>query len=176
MFNGLKIKLRRVKYYKYFKSWDIKIGKNFIMKGGRGKNKIGKNFCIADNCVFEAFEPTGVFTVGDYCYLAYGVICSVKQKISIGNHVWIGEYTSLRDTTHTHSIHATLGSLPDKGSTIIIGNNVWIGRGCMILEGTEIRDNVIVGANSVVKGKLEANSLYAGTPAKLIKKLVDWIY
>jgi len=49
---------------------------------------------------------------------------------------------------------------------IVIGNNVFIGANCSILPGTTIRDNVIVGAGSVVKGTLPSNAIYAGVPCK----------
>ena len=51
---------------------------------------------------------------------------------------------------------------------ILIRNNVFIGFGAVILQGTEISDNVIIGSGSVVKGKIESNSVYAGVPAKFI--------
>jgi maltose O-acetyltransferase len=55
---------------------------------------------------------------------------------------------------------------------IKIGNNVWIGKNCLIFPGSKIEDNVVIGANSIVKGNCEANSLYVGNPAYLKKKLI----
>lgn len=49
-----------------------------------------------------------------------------------------------------------------------IGNNVFIGVNTTVLPNTTIEDNVIIGAGSVVKGVCEANSVYAGLPAKKI--------
>jgi acetyltransferase-like isoleucine patch superfamily enzyme len=84
----------------------------------------------------------------------------------------IGEYTSIRDTTHTYTDPSLpYCSQPDTSAEIIIGNNVWIGRGCIIFPGTVIEDGVIIGANSVVKGHLQAYSLFAGSPAKFLKVL-----
>ena len=37
-----------------------------------------------------------------------------------------------------------------------------------ILRNTTVGDNVIIGANSLVKGEIESNSVYAGCPAKRI--------
>jgi acetyltransferase-like isoleucine patch superfamily enzyme len=54
---------------------------------------------------------------------------------------------------------------------ISIGNNVWIGINVTIVGPVNVGDNVIIGANSLVLGDLESNSVYAGTPAKLIRKL-----
>ena len=47
-----------------------------------------------------------------------------------------------------------------------IGNNVFSGMYAIILKGTTIGDNVIIGAGSVVNGRVESNSVYAGVPAK----------
>ena len=52
----------------------------------------------------------------------------------------------------------------------IIGNNVFIGWGATILGGSKIGDNTIIGANSVVSGKIKGNSVYAGNPARFIKE------
>lgn len=47
---------------------------------------------------------------------------------------------------------------------MIIGNNVFIGANTTILPGSEIGDNCIVGAGSVVRGKLETGYVYSGNP------------
>lgn len=59
---------------------------------------------------------------------------------------------------------------------IVIGNNVFLGYGTVILPGTIIGDNVIVGAYSVVKGELISDSVYAGIPAKYICSLDEYTY
>lgn len=63
----------------------------------------------------------------------------------------------------------------DLFNPILIGNNVFIGFGATILPGTEICDNVIIGAGSIVKGKLKANSVYAGIPAKFICTIDEYL-
>jgi acetyltransferase-like isoleucine patch superfamily enzyme len=54
-----------------------------------------------------------------------------------------------------------------------LGNRVTIGADTMVLPGTVIEDNVIVGANSVVPkdSHLEGNAIYAGIPVKKIKSM-----
>jgi len=63
----------------------------------------------------------------------------------------------------------------DSFSGITIGNNVFVGYGTVILPGTVMDDNIIVGAGSIVKGILECNSVYAGVPAKRICSLDEYI-
>ena len=57
---------------------------------------------------------------------------------------------------------------------VTIGNNVFIGWGATVLPGTTIGDNVIIGAQAVVKGRIEANSVYAGNPAKRITSVEEF--
>lgn len=75
--------------------------------------------------------------------------------------------------THDGSLHV-LRNLFDECKNkdliqkIIIGNNVFIGLNAIILPGSIIEDNTIIGAGSLVKGHLRKNSVYAGVPAKFI--------
>ena len=41
----------------------------------------------------------------------------------------------------------------------------------VVLPGTVVEDNVIVGAGSVIRGRLEHNSVYIGNPAQKIKSI-----
>ncbi len=52
---------------------------------------------------------------------------------------------------------------------VIIGKNVWVGENVTILPGSHIGDNVIIGANSVVKGNVPPNTIVVGVPAKVVK-------
>ena len=46
-----------------------------------------------------------------------------------------------------------------KSADIIIGKNCWIGANTIILKGTRIGDNSIIGAGSVVRGEIPNGSL-----------------
>jgi acetyltransferase-like isoleucine patch superfamily enzyme len=152
----------------YFKSNNLQIGKNVSLIGIGTKVKIGKDINIYNNCVFE-FGSNSQLLIGDSVIFSYGCVLCVNKSIIIGNNVQIGEYTSIRDTTHDYSeFGVPMKYNKDISSDIIIGNNVWIGRGCIIMPGSVIEDGVVIGANSVVKGNINAESIYAGTPARFI--------
>ena len=51
-----------------------------------------------------------------------------------------------------------------------VGNNVVIGSNSTILP-VKIGNNIVVGAGSVVTKNLKTKGIYAGNPAKLIRKL-----
>ncbi|MDY6822420.1 MAG: acyltransferase [Thermodesulfobacteriota bacterium] len=55
--------------------------------------------------------------------------------------------------------------------TIRIGENVFIGVNTVVMPDVTIGENSIVGAGSVVTKSIPAGFLYAGNPAKEIKKL-----
>lgn len=95
--------------------------------------------------------------------------------LKIGNNVKIVGSEIL---THDYSwsvIKGVNGEILGNQKQVIIGNNVFIGHGSVVLCGTVIEDNVIVGANSVVSGRLISNSVYAGSPAKKIMSLDSYI-
>lgn len=89
--------------------------------------------------------------------------------ITIGSNCCLSCATLL---AHDYSWYTLLGScqdiLPDSGGEIIIGDNCFIGYQALILKGTTIGDNVIIGARSVVKGFIPSNTVWAGVPARQI--------
>jgi acetyltransferase-like isoleucine patch superfamily enzyme len=58
---------------------------------------------------------------------------------------------------------------------IIAGNNIFVGYGAILLPGTVIGDNVIIGAGSLVRGTLESDSVYSGVPVKYICSIEEYL-
>ena len=57
-------------------------------------------------------------------------------------------------------------------SPVTIGENVWIGSNATILPGVTIGDNSVVAAGAVVNRNVPEDSIVAGVPAKIVKKLI----
>lgn len=97
--------------------------------------------------------------------------------LTVGSNVVITGPASI--LTHDYGVFVANqlsgGKLYGKQQSVTIGNNVFIGWGGVILPGTVIGDNVIVGAYAVVSGKAESNSVYAGNPAKRICSIEEFI-
>ena len=53
---------------------------------------------------------------------------------------------------------------------IVIGEGCFLGANSIILKGTTLGKNVIVGAGSVVCGSFPDNVIIAGNPAKIVKE------
>lgn len=108
-------------------------------------------------------------TTGDYIHI--GCI----DKVIIGNGCLIADRVFITDHFHGEvsgvDLSKPLRNRPLSGKPVIIGNNVWLGESVSIMPGVTLGDNVIVGANSVVTHSFPANSVIAGCPARLIKRL-----
>ena len=100
---------------------------------------------------------------------------SKSKKIKIGKDCMFSYNLEIR-VSDAHLIYdiktKEILNLP---KDIEIGDHVWIAAGVKVLKGTKIPDNCIVGANSIVtKAFKDENSIIAGTPAKIIKRGVNW--
>lgn len=49
-----------------------------------------------------------------------------------------------------------------------IGSHCWIGKNAIVLAGAEIGENCVIGAGSVVHGRIPPNSIAAGNPARIV--------
>lgn len=54
-----------------------------------------------------------------------------------------------------------------------IGNDVWIGGNCLIKGGVHISDGAVIGMGSVVTHDIGPYEIWAGNPAKMIRKRFD---
>lgn len=57
---------------------------------------------------------------------------------------------------------------------IRIGNHVWIGSRATILKGVSIGDGAIIASGAVVSRDVEAGSIVAGNPARVVKEHAQW--
>ncbi len=128
---------------------------------------IGGHTSIGDRCYFTGNK----FEMGSGTYINYGCTLDCRDAyIVIGKKVGIGCNMKLISTSHKYSdSQKRAGSLICKD--ILIGDDCWIGGGVIICPGVSVGVGTVIAAGSVVINDLEANGLYAGNPAKLVKKL-----
>lgn len=97
------------------------------------------------------------------------------RKIVIGEDCMFsaGIYIS---TSDFHSVvDVNTGERQNSPKDVVIGNHVWLAHGVSILKGADIADHVVVGKSSIVVGKLDQPySVYAGSPARMVKTGVTW--
>ena len=93
--------------------------------------------------------------------------------ISIGNDCLIAQQVSLIASTHTVRAGAIYHELGwDEAKTgVTIGDNAWIGCGVTVLPGCTIGHGAVIGAGSVVTKDVPAGTVWAGVPAKPLRKI-----
>lgn len=102
------------------------------------------------------------------------VIAAESKNIFIGNHCLFSFGIFIR-TSDAHLIYDLEGEERINFSKdVIIGNHVWIAQQALILKGTIIKNGCIIGARSVLCKETEQSSIYAGSPARLIKSNIFW--
>lgn len=135
--------------------------------GVRPYNYIVSKWC---SCKISQRQPGAIIKVGQRTRLN-GVCISAQQKVIIGDDCQIACGVSIMDYNAHKTYFAPRGVKPDYPNPVYIGNNVWIGINAIILKGTSIGDNSVVGAGAVVKGTFPPYSLIIGNPAQLAKTL-----
>ena len=132
-------------------------GEKYIAYCKRGGATIGNNVTVysAKNTTIDETSLQHIF-IGDNTQITAGVIILAHDySYSVLGNIY-GELTrQQRDT--------------------IIGKNVFIGMNSIILMGSNIGDNVIIGAGSVVSGRIPSNTVCAGNPAKIICSLDQFL-
>lgn len=93
--------------------------------------------------------------IGAFCYInaRYGV--EIHDDVQLGSHV----------SVYSHS------TIDDKRGKVTIKRNAKIGSHSVIMPGVTIGENSVVGALSFVNRDIPPNEVWAGAPAKLIKRL-----
>jgi acetyltransferase-like isoleucine patch superfamily enzyme len=89
----------------------------------------------------------------------------------IGDHVRIAAHCVLIPANHGIALDGGLiAEQPMSRRGIRIGNDVWLGAGVRVLDGAIIGEGCVVAAGAVVRGALEPYGIYAGVPAKLVRR------
>ena len=95
--------------------------------------------------------------------------------IEIGKYCKITANVTILAHDYSRSvIRLKYGEILGEAKKTIIKDNVFIGINSIILPGAQIGNNVIIGAGSVVSGKIPDNSVAAGNPARVIRTLDEY--
>ena len=117
--------------------------------------------------------------IGNACFLvdvSIGKFCSIADRCCIGGveHPMERVSTSPVFQRGKNVLNINFAHFdPPKDSPTTIENDVWIGMGAFIKGGVTIHTGAVVGMGSVVTHDIPPYEIWAGNPAKLIRKRFD---
>tara|TARA_Y100000768_G_scaffold389015_1_gene390296 strand:+ start:7355 stop:7894 length:540 start_codon:yes stop_codon:yes gene_type:complete len=107
----------------------------------------------------------------NYCDI--GAFVSIASRVSIGGSMHPIEFVSTSPVFLSHKDSVKTKFARHDYFNIArtkIGNDVWIGEGVFIKSGVTIGDGAVVGMGSVVTKDVPPYTIFAGNPARLIRK------
>lgn len=168
-----------------------------IKNNGKNNNLILGEGCRINNSKIQFWGDNNTIIVGHDCVLKdldlwvsnggsveighnthfsgkIHIACIEGKKVNIGERCLFSDTITFR-TGDSHSILDTDGIRINKAKDINIGDHVWIGQQVIVLKGTTVGSDSIVGTGSLLTGKtFDSNSIIAGVPAQIIKQHVSW--
>jgi len=116
---------------------------------------------IRDNCVIMMGAVLNIGAViGERTMIDMNVV--VGGRAIVGTNCHIGAGTVLAGVIE-----------PPSAQPVVIEDDVMTGANVVILEGVKVGKGAVIAAGSVVINDVEANTVMAGVPAKLLKKVDD---
>ena len=108
--------------------------------------------------------------VGENFFANYNFIVLDGNYVRIGDNVWIAPNVGIYAAGHPLDVEDRIGG-EEYAFPVTIGDNVWIGGSVTIIGGVTIGRNAVVAAGSVVIRDVPPDTLVAGNPARVIRKL-----
>lgn len=131
----------------------------------RGSIQIGRNCEFAAYCDLEV-HGDGKLSIGEKTYMNRYCMISAHDEVTIGEGCMFGPGVKIFDNDHVHTPETGV-STKLKTAPIHIGNHCWIASDVIILRGTTIGDNCVIGAGCVVKGSVPDGSVMRSVRTEL---------
>ncbi|WP_308910405.1 acyltransferase [Pseudokordiimonas caeni] len=139
------------------------------------KGIIRSGFSLGDYSIFRAsgspaftcqnVEIDENVTFGPYCNIGGGF------GLVIGADVIAGPYVSVHPEEHGLATDRPVREQAIRGRGIRIGNDCWLGAKSTVLDGSDLADGTVLGANTVLAGaQTDANCIYVGIPARFLRQ------
>ena len=159
-----------------------------IHQGSRIANsRLGNRVIVKDHCVIIDSEIADDCAVGPFAHLRMNA--RMEERAVVGNFVEVKKSHIGRGTKTMHLTYlgdATIGEDTNIGAgtvtcnydgkhkhPTVIGSRVRIGSDTMLVAPVEVGDGAVTAAGSVVTEDVPPNTLVAGVPAKIKKKLKE---
>lgn len=135
---------------------------------------LGKNVTIGPYSLLRASGLTTGLAVGvrigdESAIDAYSFI-GAGGGVTIGKHVIMGQHVSFHPENHASDrCDVPIKSQGVRRIGIVIEDDCWIGSNATFLDGAYVESGCVIGAGSVVRGRIPSYSVAVGVPARVVK-------
>lgn len=105
-------------------------------------------------------------TIGDHVWIGEEAFLLNFEQLTIGNDVCVSQRTFLCGGNHDYRDP----SMPYRNGPITLGDGCWIGAGCFVGPNVIVGIDSVLAAGSVITKNVETNCIYRGNPATFISK------
>lgn len=116
--------------------------------------------------------------IGDGAVIMLGAMINIGSVVGAGTmidmNVVLGGRATVGKNCHIGAGAVLAGVIePPSAKPVVIEDGVVIGANAVVLEGVTVGEGSVVAAGAIVTEDVPAQTLVAGTPAKVIKKIDD---
>ncbi|MYL48879.1 2,3,4,5-tetrahydropyridine-2,6-dicarboxylate N-acetyltransferase [Halobacillus litoralis] len=116
--------------------------------------------------------------IGDGAVIMLGAMINIGSVVGEGTmidmNVVLGGRATVGKNCHIGAGAVLAGVIePPSAKPVVIEDGVVIGANAVVLEGVTVGEGAVVAAGAIVTEDVPANTLVAGTPAKVIKDIDD---
>lgn len=140
--------------------WQVSGTVNFKGRAGIGH---GSKISVRGTLTFGAdFNMTAESTIVCAHEITFGDDCLLSWDILVMD-------------TDEHPLYNKEGKRVNPDRPIVAGNHVWIGCKCVLLKGTNVPDNTVVAAGTLLKSSFKGeNTVIGGNPPSILKQDIHW--
>ena len=121
---------------------------------------------IYPGCIFVGRHVA----IGPGTFVNRGCLLEGAGPLMIGRDCQIAMDAMMLTSTHPWAPDGTFAHSPENRPTSV-GDRCWIGARAILLPGVTVGDGCVIGAGAVVTHDCEPGHLYAGNPARKIRRL-----
>ena len=150
---------------------------NLTIRGDNNCVRIGEDVAIT--------KELDIFIGGSNIYVEIGKGTTIGQaiirfaeddsRLEIGEDCMISDEVEVWGTDMHGIIDKKSYKVTNRAKEIVIKNHCWLGAKSMIMKNVHLNEGCIVAAGAIVTADFPANVMIGGTPARIIKKDIEWV-
>lgn len=132
--------------------------------------ELGRRTTLEEGVVLKLVSDSARLRLAEQVFVGRGSMFDVACEMSVGAGSLIAPGCFIVDHNHGTRAGEPIWSQPCAAGPVRIGADVWLGARVIVLPGVSIGDGAIVAAGAVVTRDVEAMTVVAGVPARVVRR------